>query len=133
MVNVSILLQAVLFAVPQPSSIEGDWINPRGSTVVRIEPCAAKHCGVIVWVSAPAMADAARAGAATLVGTQVLKDFAPAGPGQWRGSIFVPDLRQRGRGKLRQIGPDELELVGCQLGGLVCKKQRWRRVPGTRP
>ena len=127
-------LIALTAAVDRPDSVEGEWINPSGSVIVKIQQCGSALCGTVSWASERAAQDAARAGTAPLVGTEVLSNFIPKGTGMWRGSAFVPDLRRRGSARLRQCGTDCLELVGCQLAGLICKRQiRVRAKPRSMP
>ena len=120
-----VLLLGLTAAADQPASIEGEWVNSSGSVIVKIQQCGSALCGTVAWASETATRDAARAGTTPLVGTEVLSELVPAGPGVWRGSLFVPDLRRRGSARLRQRGTEHLELVGCQLGGLICKRQIW--------
>ena len=49
-------------------AILGIWSNPSGSVHVQIEDCGVKLCGVIVYASESAKADAARAGTDELIG-----------------------------------------------------------------
>jgi uncharacterized protein (DUF2147 family) len=95
--------------------------------IVHISPCEPAIRGVVVWASAAASEDARRAGTAQLVGTRVLYDLTPAGENQWRGTLFIPDRRRRARAKLKLVGPNELAIRGCELAGLICKEQTWRR------
>ena len=120
---------APVAASADPPNAEGDWINPAGSVIVRISPCEAAICGVVTWASAAAQNDARRAGTVQLVGTHVLYGFVPAGANQWRGRLFIPDLRRSTRAKIKLTEPDELVVIGCELAGLICKKQTWRRTP----
>src|SRR5690606_39959061 len=58
---------ALLLAVPVPAAagedrLFGVWANPQDSVHVRIEPCGDRICGIVVWASAKAAADAAPGG-----------------------------------------------------------------------
>lgn len=122
------------FMAPELDTIEGDWANASNTVVVRVEPCADALCGYVTWASQAAQDDAFRAGTVRLVGTQLMNNFVPTGPDRWRGSLFVPDMRRTTRARLIRTGPDELAVVGCELAGLICKKQIWHRtVGGNRP
>jgi uncharacterized protein (DUF2147 family) len=50
----------------------------------------------------------------------------------WQGEVFVPDIGQTAEAEMMLIGPGKLEVNGCQFGGLLCKRQVWRRAPGKR-
>jgi len=106
----------------------GTWMNPAKSVVVRTSHCGGGLCGRVVWASAQAQ-DAARAGGTDrLVGTEIFHEVLPTGPGAWQGEVFVPDLNTTADGNLMLLGPDTLEIDGCRLHGLLCKKQVWHKV-----
>lgn len=106
----------------------GTWMNPSKSVVVRTTHCGGGLCGRVVWASAQAQ-DAARAGGTEhLIGTEIFHEVRPAEPGAWQGEVFVPDLGTTADGTLMLLGPDTLEIDGCRLHGLLCKKQVWHKV-----
>ena len=106
----------------------GRWRNPHGSVIVSLAPCGEALCGVVQWASDAAKADARRGGTEQLVGTEVLSQFTPKGPGRWRGRLFVPDLNKRPKAEMRLAGPDQLKVTVCGAAGLLCKSQIWQRV-----
>lgn len=122
---------ATAFTGPELVTIEGDWANASNSVVVHVEPCADALCGYVSWASQSAQDNASRAGTAQLVGTQIMRNFVSIGPDRWRGTLFVPDMRRTTRAKLIRRGPDELAIIGCELGGLICKKQTWHRASAS--
>ena len=106
----------------------GMWLNPARSVVVRTSHCGPGLCGRVVWAS-PQAEEAARAGGTEhLVGTELFHDVRAVGPGNWQGEVFVPDLATTADGNLMLLGPDTLEIDGCRLQGLLCKKQVWHKV-----
>jgi uncharacterized protein (DUF2147 family) len=127
----SIIVSAFLFLgavqATDEATIVGHWANSSGSVIVRIAPCGPAVCGHIVEASEAAKLDAMRAGTTTLVGTEVLTSFRPDGRGRWRGRLFVPDKALRTRARIVQLGPDALKVIACDLAGLICKRQTWRR------
>jgi len=123
-------LAAGLIATPAGAAVDdlyGVWRNPRDSVHLEIKPCGGSACGVVVWASAKAQADARRGSGQNLVGQQLLRDFAPAGGG-WRGKVFVPDLNHVFAGSARAIDAGHIEAKGCLIGGIFCKSQTWTRV-----
>lgn len=131
----SLLLTATLIAATTPAlgapghaTIEGNWTNPKHSVTVRIARCGAALCGRVISANAHARAKAAAGGTGRLVGTELMSDLRPAGAGEWRGSVFVPDRNVRADGTLRLVSPRTLEVEGCALGGILCKSQQWTRV-----
>lgn len=111
------------------ASIQGNWINAKGSVVVRIAPCGSALCGQVVCASLAAKENAAQAGTVPLVGVQVLYDLVAAGERRWRGRLFVPDLRRSSAVRVIRRTDDVVEVVGCDLGGLLCRSQLWSRAP----
>ena len=116
-------LQPAVAATP----IDGTWINPRGSVVVTTGECHAKLCGWISWASTEAQADAADAGVAKLIGTELLQDYHASGRGRWTGRVFVPDMGKTFSSTLEQIDANRLKISGCLVGSWFCKSQIWVR------
>ena len=112
------------------ASVTGSWVNAKGSVTVSIAPCGEEAiCGTVEAASDKAKADAARAGTATLVGTQLLEGFRPSGPDRWKGTLFVPDLKRRSKAEIIRVDDDRLRVRGCAVGRMICKSQTWTRVP----
>jgi len=107
--------------------IEGRWKNPSGRVTVLIEACGEAYCGSVIAAAESARADARRGGTANLVGTQLMSGFKPAGPGKWRGRMFVPDINHRSKAELRLLGAGQLKVTGCMVGRMLCKSQLWTR------
>lgn len=106
----------------------GVWRNPKNSVHLEIKDCGDTACGVVVWASTRAKADARKGGSANLVGQQLLRDFAPDKNGAWRGKVFVPDLNMTFSGAAEVLDAKTLRAKGCVLGGILCKSQIWTRV-----
>ena len=121
------LLTMMLIAVQGANAPIGRWKNPSGSVIVAIDSCGPAFCGKVNWASDAAKADAQRGGTANLVGTQLMSGFRPAGPGKWRGRMFVPDINHRSKAELRLIGASQLKVTGCMIGRMICKSQYWTR------
>lgn len=124
------LLPIMLGAASPPEaagSATGLWRNPHGTVVVRTSNCGANLCGAVVWASPEAISDAREAGVENLIGTQLLRDYRPNGPGRWRGTVFVPDMGKSFYSTIVQRGKDRMLISGCILGGLICKRQEWSR------
>ena len=113
------------------SGLEGSWTNPTRSVTVRIGPCGRAICGRVTAASASAREAAAKAGTNRLVGTELISDIQQTGRDGWRAQIFVPDRNVRSSGEISLEGPNHMSVRGCVIGGLVCKAQRWTRVPGS--
>ncbi len=108
--------------------LEGVWQNRNATLEVQIAPCGRHYCGTVVGARGTALADARARGAPRLVGTEVLKDYAPAADGVWRGDVFVPELGRHLSSKIRFVDADTVQLSACALGGLICKTKVWHRL-----
>jgi uncharacterized protein (DUF2147 family) len=111
-----------------PGAAAGIWKNPKNNVHVRIAPCGTSVCGTVVWASERAKAKARRGGTASLVGTQLLREFRQTAPESWSGRVFVPDMGRTFSGTLRKSGPNSLVARGCLVAGLICKSQTWTRI-----
>jgi uncharacterized protein (DUF2147 family) len=117
-----------LAATAQTSSVEGVWRNPKNSVHIQIRPCGPNLCGYVVWANADAQDDARKGGTANLVGSQLLRNFAPSRSGTWKGKVFVPDLNATFSGTAQLVDANTLRARGCLIAGLGCKAQNWKRV-----
>jgi uncharacterized protein (DUF2147 family) len=125
MTMTALLLLAAAQAVPA-QSIDGRWTNPAKSVIIQIAPCGEARCGTVEWASEAAQADAHK-NAPRLIGTQLLTNMAPASATQWRGRIFVPDKNIRASAKVTVLGPGQIRVAGCAVGGLLCESQVWTK------
>lgn len=109
------------------SPLEGLWTSPKGNVTVRIAPCGRLLCGEVVDASAKAKRRAAKQGVTKLVGEPLLNNIEPAGPGKWKGRVFVPRLRTHVGGNITMKNANSMQVSGC-FAGLVCKSAVYRRV-----
>ncbi|WP_458389042.1 DUF2147 domain-containing protein [Sphingomonas sp. F9_3S_D5_B_2] len=125
---VALVIAAIPFAASAQAAIEGRWVNPKGSVVVRVAPCGNSFCGTVVKASPKAQATARNGGTPHLIGTQILSGLRPAGQGTFKGQVFDPKRNIRAPATIRIVGPDAITVRGCAIGGmLLCKEQRWTR------
>jgi uncharacterized protein (DUF2147 family) len=123
----TILLMAAQASPATAADIRGVWVNERGTAIIRIADCPSGLCGTIIWSALAAQRDAARGGTGELNGTMVMSGFVPASEQRWHGKLFLPDQRVTVKATIEIHGNVELQVRGCELGGLVCKTQRWNR------
>ncbi|HEY1605727.1 MAG TPA: DUF2147 domain-containing protein [Allosphingosinicella sp.] len=121
-------LAATAHRGPASDPVIGMWMNPARTVAVRTSHCGGGLCGRVVWASAQAQQSARAAGTEHLVGVDLFHDVRPAGPNAWEGEVFVPDLATTANGNLTLVGPDALEINGCRLHGLLCRKQVWHKI-----
>lgn len=108
------------------------WMNKRETVAIATSRCGPNLCGRVVWAAPEAQEAAAAGGTPRLVGTMLMRNFRQVGRGVWDGEVFVPDLGQTAEAEMTLIGPDEIEINGCQLGGLLCKRQVWHKASPPR-
>lgn len=105
----------------------GRWVNPDSSVMVEMRDCGGRLCGWIVWASSSAVSDAAAGGTPKLIGLELLRDYYPAGPGLWRGTVYVPDRGRAYSSRIRQLDRNHLKVTGCLWDGVICESQIWQR------
>lgn len=122
------LAASVSFAASAQAAIEGHWVNPKGSVVVRVAQCGNAYCGTVIKASAKAQASARNGGTPHLIGTQILTGLHPTGNGTYKGKVFDPKRNIRAPATIQVVGPDAITVRGCAIAGmLLCKEQRWTR------
>lgn len=125
------VLLAALLAAAAPPPIQGDWLTADRTAIVRIGPCGAHLCGVVLRVLAkgptvprtdvrnPDKTLRSR----PLVGLPVLTGFAKDGSG---GRAYDAKTGRSYKARLASNGDGSLTVTGCIL--FLCKSQRWTRV-----
>jgi len=116
---------------------DGVWATPNDQAHVRIQPCADRLCGEIVWLKEPLdeqgrpkrdrnNEDEAQRDR-PILGLPMLGGFRAAEAGRWEdGRIYNPEDGRTYRAKLHLAEPGRLSVSGCVL--IFCKAQEWRRV-----
>ncbi len=129
--NITRIIVAAALALPSAAlakaPIEGRWVNPKGSVTVRVAPCGNAFCATVIDASAKAKATAKKGGTPSLIGTQVMRDFRPAGNGLYKGRAFDPKRNIHAPATIRMHGNSTLVVKGCLISGIICKEQRWSR------
>lgn len=115
---------AMIPAAANAAPPKGVWTNPKKNVRVTFQRCGDAMCGKVIWASAEAQDKAG----SPLVGTMLFEDFVEEGPGEWSGSVFVPDIGQSVSGTIRQMDANTLVGEGCVIAGLGCKSQTWTRL-----
>ncbi len=115
-------------APPADPGLAGDWRNTKNTVHIRAYPCGDAMCGTVIWASPAAEAKARDKGSDRLEGTQIFREFRPAGGGDYTGKLFVPTVGRTFAGKLKVTPDNKLVGKGCVLGGLFCKSTTWLRI-----
>ena len=107
------------------SNLEGRWKN--GAMEIVIAPCGQSLCGRVVRASAQQQSKAQRGSGTHLLGSRVIDNIRPSGPGVWKADVFVATRNMNARGTIEQVGPDRLAVRGCVLA-VICKTTHWDRI-----
>lgn len=108
----------------------GVWRNPKNSVHLEIKDCGESTCGIVVWASAKAEADARKSGTDTLIGKQLLRDFEAQRDGSLKGRVWVPTLKVTLVGSADIVDTKTMRAKGCVIGNFLCKSQLWTRLDG---
>ncbi|MBO9547196.1 DUF2147 domain-containing protein [Caulobacter sp.] len=108
----------------------GVWRNPKNSVHLEIKDCGPSTCGVVVWASPKAEADARKSGTDTLIGKQLLRDFEAQNDGSLKGRVWVPTLKVTLVGSADIVDTKTMRAKGCVIGNFLCKSQLWTRIEG---
>jgi uncharacterized protein (DUF2147 family) len=107
--------------------IDGVWRSPegrRGSYLhVRVQPCGENttaRCGIVTGTFDGAKRQA--------LGQQVMRDMQRQPDGTWQGTVIVPLKGVVYYSRIRPAGDGTMDIEGCMLGMLLCRKQKWTRV-----
>ena len=106
-------------------SLEGRWKN--GAMEIVIAPCGPSLCGPVVKASAEQQSKAQRGSGTRLLGSRVIDNIEPMGPGRWSADVFVASRDMSARGTIEQVNPNRLAVRGCVLA-IICKTTHWDRV-----
>ncbi|MFN3457623.1 MAG: DUF2147 domain-containing protein [Novosphingobium sp.] len=124
------LLAVPANAFPRPNgdAVTGLWMNPYRTVAVRNQMCGNALCGQVVWASSDAKADARESGVTNLIGLDLLEDYHPERPGNWKGMVLVPDMGHRFSSEISVLDPNRIRISGCVFHGFICKSQVWTRI-----
>lgn len=116
-------------ALPPSKALEGQWENPKRTTLVSVSVCGKgpDYCAVVLKASAETQENARKGGTTHFIGTQILRVH-PVGEGVFKGTAFDPETNMHVAATVRMMGPGIMEMKGCVMMGLFCERQRWTKV-----
>jgi uncharacterized protein (DUF2147 family) len=107
------------------SNLEGRWKN--GAMEIVIARCGPTLCGRVIKASTQQQSKAQRGSGTRLLGSRVIDNIQPAGPGRWSADVFLASRDMNARGTIEQVNPDRLAVRGCVLA-IICKTTHWDRI-----
>ena len=119
------LAVALAPASAMAKSLEGRWKN--GAMEIVIAPCGPSLCGRVVKASAEQQSKAQRGSGTRLLGSRVIDNIEPMGPGRWSADVFVASRDMSARGTIEQVNANRLAVRGCVLA-IICKTTHWDRI-----
>ena len=111
---------------PADMALLGRWWNSDGTVAVDVTPCGARLCGKVVYAERKQQDKARRAGVAQMLGLAVMRNFQGAGPGHWKGTVFVPERNREFRSTITRLASDQVKVEGCMLY-ILCQHETWKR------
>jgi uncharacterized protein (DUF2147 family) len=120
----AVAVAATPVAASAQSPLEGHW--KRKALEIEIAPCGETLCGTVVKASEEDRAKALQATGRELIGSRVLTNIRPAGPGAWHGTAFIADYNTSARTTLRLTSSGTLDVKGCILL-VLCRTKTWER------
>lgn len=122
-------LSSVSALAAEPSPL-GDWLVKEGYANIRIDNCAGKLWGIVVWEKVPGIdsenPDPAKKSRPTL-GMPVLMGLTPTKPNRWEGDIYNSQNGKMYGANISVVDENTLDLEGCLVWPL-CQTQKWTRV-----
>lgn len=105
--------------------VEGVWQTQEDDGAyahVTMKPCGPNFCGYISRTfKAGAEYDSEN------IGKKLVIDMAPQGDGAYEGQVWQPSSGKIYYGTI-DLNGNSMKLAGCVAGGLICKKQTWKRL-----
>ena len=114
-------------ARPVVPSWTGVWRNTNNTVHIKAAPCGTNMCATVVWANDQTKATVAAKGR-DIIGMQLLRDFRETAKGEWRGTVYIPDMNMSVSGKLTMLDRNTLLAEGCGFLGLVCQTRHWSRI-----
>jgi uncharacterized protein (DUF2147 family) len=111
---------------PADMALLGRWWNSDGSVAVDVARCGERLCGKVVYAEKKQQDKARRAGVAQMMGLAVMRNFQGAGPGRWKGTVFVPERNREFRSTITRFASDQVKVEGCMFL-ILCQHETWKR------
>ncbi|HEX5182834.1 MAG TPA: DUF2147 domain-containing protein [Allosphingosinicella sp.] len=111
---------------PADMALMGRWWNSDGSVAVDVARCGDRLCGKVVYAERRQQDKARRAGVNQMLGLAVMRNFQGAGPGHWKGIVFVPERNRAFRSTISRLASDRVSVEGCMLF-ILCQRETWKR------
>ena len=110
----------------------GDWLVKDGYAHIRIDSCAGKLWGIVVWEKEPGAVDKenpdpAKKSRLTL-GMPILMGLTPTKPNRWEGEIYNSQNGKMYSANISVVDDNTLELEGCLFTNFMCLGQKWTKV-----
>jgi len=130
-------LTASTFAASAQTNPTGVWVNDERSTAVRVVRCGEALCGTVAWLREPRDKQGQpkvdrhnsnpKLRQRPLMGLPVLLGMKPSGENRWSGHIYNADDGRTYVSHIQMTSANAMQVQGCVLGGLICRKMNWAR------
>src|SRR5882757_5814600 len=133
----AILAAATGGAHAADGSVVGDWLVKDGYANIRIDNCAGKMWGIVVWEKVPGGTDEENPDPAKrqrlTLGMPILLGLVPKEAGKWQGEIYNSQNGKMYSASISLADEDTLDLEGCLFPNFMCLTQKWTRVTTPPP
>jgi uncharacterized protein (DUF2147 family) len=130
--SAAILAAATSGAHAAEASVVGDWLVKDGYANIRIDDCAGRMWGIVVWEKVPGGSDTENPDpskrARLTLGMPILLGLAPKEGGKWQGEIYNSQNGKMYSASIGLADEDTLDLEGCLFTNFMCLTQKWTRV-----
>jgi uncharacterized protein (DUF2147 family) len=137
--SAAILAAATGGTLAAGGSVVGDWLVKDGYATIRIDNCAGRMWGIVVWEKVPGGVDEENPDPAKktrlTLGMPILLGLAPVPKeaGKWQGEIYNSQNGKMYSASISLADEDTLDLEGCLFPNFMCLTQKWTRVKTPPP
>lgn len=138
---ITALIAAVALSLALPASAEqqptGLWRMANGKVTVKVTPCGAKLCGIVVALKKPRDGKGRprldkenpnpQLRKRPVIGLTILSNMQPSGGNGWTGTIYNPDDGNTYTSRLKLQTPDTMQVQGC-VATVLCRSMKFIRV-----
>jgi uncharacterized protein (DUF2147 family) len=118
-------------------SVVGDWLVKDGYANIRIDNCAGRMWGIVVWEKVPGGSDTENPDPSKktrlTLGMPILLGLVPKEAGKWQGEIYNSQNGKMYSASISLADEDTLDLEGCLFPNFMCLTQKWTRVKTPPP
>ncbi len=126
------LVQGSLAFGQSADDIFGTWRHPENGSLIEIYRCGSGACAKVIKVKDPSRKDIHNPNPALrnrpIVGIVIAKGARKTGSNKWVANLYDTLDGNTYRGSITVLNKNQVTLVGCGFGNLICEAVTWSRV-----